>query len=216
MFTLYKIFNKDLSFYHLSHLCEFYTKCLEKREKTLLSHTFCGSSRKNLKNAVFHILRKLRTKFLKRREKHRFLTLFCRTSRKKLKKRCFSEFLANFVQSVSINVEKTLFTKLFCRTSRKKLKKRCFFRIFCKLFKYKLSRRTWKNTVFSHIFRWMSRKKLEERCFSHFCELCTKCLEKREKTLFYHTFCETSLKNIKKTLFLRMFRHLCTKCLEKR
>ena len=68
-------------------------------------------------------------------------------------------------------------------------------------------------TQFSHTFRGTTTKISKTLFFNIFCELCTKCLEKRERTLFSHTLCITSRK---KTLFLNFFCELCTKCLEKR
>ena len=58
--------------------------------------------------------------------------------------------------------------------------------------------------------------KLKKRCFFAFFAnfVAIKCLEKREKTLFSHTFCRTSCKKLKKLCFC-IFCELCTMCLEK-
>ena len=48
-----------------------------------------------------------------------------------------------------------------------------------------------------------------------FCELCIKCLEKREKHCFLTLFAERRAKSSKNAVF-RFFCELCTKCFEKR
>ena len=128
------------------------------------------------KNAVF-----------RKREKTVFCHTFWETSRKKLKKRHFFAFFANFVQSVSKNVKKTLFPHTFWGTSRKKLKKRCFSAFFVN-FVQSVSKNV-KKHCFLTVFGERRAKSSKNAVFRIFCELCSKCLEKREKTLFSHNFC---------------------------
>ena len=66
-----------------------------------------------------------------------------------------------------------------------------------------MSRNTWKKTLFSHFFCGTSCKKLKINAvfFCIFCELCTKCLEKREKNCFLERFVEHREKVQKCSLF---------------
>ena len=62
-----------------------------------------------------------------------------------------------------------------------------------------------KNTIFSY-FLWDFVQKAQKTLFFRiFCELCTKCLEIRGKTLFSRNSCGISCKNFKKTLFFFAF-----------
>ena len=101
--------------------------------------------------------------------------------------------------------EKTLFSHTFCRTSCKKLKKCCFLFHFLRTL-YEVSRKTWKKHCFLTLFAGHRAKSSKNAVFFRiFCERCTKCLEKREKTLFFHTFSRTSCKKLKKRCFFAFF-----------
>ena len=223
-------------------------------QKTWKNHCFltffAGRRAKSSEEAVFRIFCELCTKCLEKREKTLFSHTFCRTSCKKFKKRCFIVIFANFVQSVSKTWKNSVFLH-FLRDVVLKAQKTCFF-CFSPILQalYKVSQKTWKKHFFLTLFAGRRAKSSEEAVFRIFCELCTKCLEKREKTLFSHTFCGTSCKNLKKrcfshfmrtlykvsrktwkttvfshflqdfvqkaqkTLLFRLFCELCTKCLE--
>ena len=270
--TLYKVSQKtwkNTVFSHFLHnvaqktlifriLCELCTKCLEKHEKTLFSHTFGGTSRKKFKKRCFS---KFSANFVqsvsKNVKKHCFLTLFgerprknsknahfsnflrtmyklswktwknthtfCKTSRKKnaffcklctkcLKKREKNTVFSHFSRNDAEKAQKTLFFNIFCelcikcfekrekntvfshffRNIEQKAQKTMFFAFFQTFFK--VSRKTWKNTVSSHFFGNVAEKAQKTLILLIFCELCTKCLEKRERKLFSHTFCITSRK----------------------
>ena len=122
-----------------------------KREKTLFCHTFWGTSRKKLKNAiVFRIFCELCTKCLEKREKTQFSHNFCWMSRKKLKNRCFSAYFAklwtkclsktwintvssHFLGNVAQKAQKTLFFAFFAnfvQSVSKNVKKHCFLTLF--------------------------------------------------------------------------------------
>ena len=124
-------------------------------------------SRKTWKNTVFsHFLMNVAQKA----QKTLFFRIFCELCTKCLEKR-----------------EKTLFSHTFWWTSRKKLKKQLFYPHFLRTL-YKVSRKTWKKHCFLTLFDERRAKSSKNAVFRIFRELCTKCLEKREKTLFSHTF----------------------------
>ena len=181
-----------------------FVKVSKKRGKTLIFHTFRETSCKKAQKRCFFALLRILYKVSRKTWKNTVFT-FCGLSRTNLKKTLFFAFYENFVQSVSKDVKRHCFLTLICRTSRKNLKKMLFFRIFEKLCKYKLSRRTWKNTFFSHIFLGMSRKKHKELCFSHFLRTLYKIARITWKnTVFPHFLWDVAQKS-QKTLFFTFF-----------
>ena len=176
----------------MSFFCEICTKCLEKRVKTLFSHTFCGSSCKNLKKRCFFaFFANFVWSALKNVKKTMSSHTFYGTSCKKLKKRCLFAFFANFAQSVSKNVKKHCFLTIFM-LHRAKSSKNMFFAFFVK-FEQSASKNVKKNIVFSH-FLWKVAHKLRKhhffRILSEHCTLYStksskKCLERREKNTVF-------------------------------
>ena len=94
-----------------------HTKFLEKREKTLFSHTFWRTSHDKLKKRYF--FRFISANFVQsvsqNVKKHCFqlFTHFLQNIVQKAQKRNFFAYFANFVQSVSKNVKKHSFLTLF-------------------------------------------------------------------------------------------------------
>ena len=119
----------------------------------------------------------------------------------KAQKTLFFAFFANFVQSASKNIEKTLFSHTFCGTSRNKFEERCFFAFLANFVQSVLKNR--KKHCFLTLFVSLCTKFAKNEKKQRF--LSTKCLEKREKTLFSHTFCATSCKKLKKRCFFAFF-----------
>ena len=161
-----------------------------KRSKTLffcIITNFCFS-RKTWKNTVFkHCFHLLRIVAHKSQENAVFRILW--------------EFRTKCLE----RREKTLFSNTFLQNFAQKAQKMLFFRIFEKLCRYKLSRRTWKNTFFSYIFLGMLRKKLKELCFSHFLRTLYKIARKTWKnTVFPHFLWDVAQKS-QKTLFFTFF-----------
>ena len=168
-------------------------------KKTLLSHTFCGTSCKKLIKHCFHIFCELCTKCLEKREKILLSHTFCGKSCKKLKKKKFFAFFANFVQNVSKNVKKTLFSPLFVGR-RAKISRTLFFAFFANFVKSVSKKHCFltlfegrrakcsKNAVYSH-FLWtlhkVPRKTWKNTVFSLF--LCY-VVQKYQKTLFFAVF----------------------------
>ena len=68
-----------------------------------------------------------------------------------------------------------------------KSQKTLFFDFFANIVQ-SVSKNVKKNTVFPQFSRNLAQKVKKNAVFRIFCELCTKCLEKREKTLFSQTF----------------------------
>ena len=165
------------------------------------------------KNAVFRIYYELCTKCLEKCEKHCFLTHFGEHHAKSSKNAVFSHICEHCKSVSKKNKKKTLFFYTLCGTSGKKLDKRRFSHFVLSL--YKVSQKV-KNTVFSHNSRKLAQKVQKTLCFPIFCEFRKKCLEKREETLFSHTFWGTSCKKLEKRCFFRIFCELCSKFLEKR
>ena len=157
---------------------ELSTNCLEKREKTLFSHTFWWTSCRELKKCFFfsQFLWTLYKVSRKTWKKHCFLILFAGHRAKSSKNAIFRIF-ANFVQSVSKNVKKHCFLTLFAG-HRAKSSKNAVCSHFLRTL-YKVSRKTEKNTVFSHFLQDIVQKAQKTLFFRIFCELCTECLEKR-------------------------------------
>ena len=185
--------------------CELCTKCLEKREKPCFLTVFVGRRAKSSKKRSFsHFLRTL-YKVTRKTWKNTVFSQFLRDVVLKAHKTLFFAFFANFLQSASKNVKIILSSHFFFRgASCKKLKKPCYVAFLWNL--YKVPRKTWKNTVFSH-FLWDVVQKAQ-KFFRIFCKLCTKCLKKREKTLFSHTFCGKSCKKHKKRCFSHFLQNL--------
>ena len=59
-------------------------------------------------------------------------------------------------------------------------------------------------------------KSLINAVFRIFCELCTKCLEKRKKNTIFHISCGTSCKKSQKTPFFEFFANFAQRVLKKR
>ena len=76
-----------------------------------------------------------------------------------------------------------------------------------------MSRKTWKKHSFLTLLENVVQKGQKKLFFAFFGKLWTKCLRKRENTLFSNTFWKTSRKKLKKNA---IFCEFCTKCLEKR
>ena len=180
-------------------------------KNTALSYFLHNIAQKNAVLSLF--LRTLYKVSLKKREKNNVFSHFLRPVAQKAQKTFFFRISFELCTKCLVKREKTLFSNTFCGTSQEKVKKlsyltlfaeprpKCsktlFFNIFCELCTKCLEKR--ERTLFSHTLCITSRKKT---LFLNFiCELCTKCLEKREKTLFSHTFCETSRKKLKKRCF---------------
>ena len=179
------------------------TMCLEKREKTLFSHTFWWTSCKIAQKTRFF---------------PQFLRILYKVSRNTWKYTVFSHFsmnmhrannsktlfFANFMRTlykwVSKNSEKTLFSLTFLRNIMQNAQKSHFF-AFCVNFVQSVSKIV-KIHCFSTLFEEHRAKSSKKKLFfAFFGELCTKCLEKREKTLFSHTYCGTSCKKLNKHCF---------------
>ena len=179
--------------------CELHTKCLEKRLKTLFSHTFCGTSRKNLNlRTLYKVSRKTWKKTL-------FSHTFCGTSWKKSNIRCFLAFYANFVERVTKKVKNTLSSYLL-RIVVQKAKNPLFSCISCEL-RRKGHGKSDEHSFF-HICCETSRKKLKNRCFLAFYAKFVISVTKTWKLLFSHTFCGTLCKKLKNAFFLHFIRIL--------
>ena len=171
--------------------CELCTKCLEKREKKLFSHTFCGTLRK--KNAFFANFDKVSEKTWKNTVFSHFLrnvsqkkTLFLWTLTKCPKRREKTLFSHTFCGTSQEKMNKTLFSHIFRGTTQKKLKN-AVFRIFCVLCTKCLKRR--EKTLFTHIFWGTSQKKLKICWFFSFSA----------------NFVQSVLKNVKEHCFVILF-----------
>ena len=166
------------------HLCELCTKCLEKRENILLSHTFCGTSCKKLQKPCFLVFFAVFVQNVSKnvKKKHCFLTFFVGRRAKSSKNAVFRIFCELCTKCLEKR-EKHSFLTLFVRRLCKKLNKPCFSHFLWNL--YKVLRKTWKNTVFSHFLWDVVQKAQKTLFFRFFCELCTKCLEKREKNTVF-------------------------------
>ena len=82
---------------------------------------------------------------------------------------------------------------------------------------FKMSRKTGRKHCFLTLIVGQRTKNLEKTLFFRvFCELCKKCLEKREKTAVFSHFSWELVQKAQKTLFFNIFCELSTKCLEKR
>ena len=164
--------------------CELRTKCLEKREKTLFPHTFGKRRAKRSKNAVFCIFCETLNKVSRNTwKKHCFLTLLENVVQKGQKK-LFFIFFGKLWTVCLRKRENTLFSHTFWETSRKKLKKTPFFANFVQ----SVSKNVKKHCILT-LFGERRAKSSKNAVFRIFCELCSKCLEKREKTLYFHNFC---------------------------
>ena len=162
-----------------------FTQIVSKNEKKYSYLTvFVGRRAKSSKNHVFSFFFAIFVQNVSKNvKKALFSHIFCGTSCKKLKKRCFSHFLRT-LHKVSRKTWKTQFSATFCETLCKKLKKPCFFAFFANF--VQSASKNVKKHCFLTLFVGRRAKSSKNHVFSlFFCELCTKCLEKREKNTVF-------------------------------
>ena len=197
---------------------ELCTKCLEKREKnTVFSHILRVKKRscKKLKKRSHFFQKKLFSRL--------FLRTLYKVSRKREKKTVFSHVLRDVVQKAQKTLsrkkfsrtllknvfshekrEKTLLRDVVCKSSKNAV---FFFAFFANFFVQSVSKNVKKHCFLTLFQRDVVQKAQKNAVFRIFCEHSTKCLEKREKTLFSHTFCAElfCLEKREKTLFSHTF-----------
>ena len=129
----------------------------------------------------------------KKREKHFLLTVFADAQKTR-----FFAFSVNLVQSVSKNVTKHCFL-IILRNFVQNAKKTMFLAFFAK-FVRRVSKNMKKHR-FLTLFADRRAGSSKNAVFRISCKLFSKCLKKRGKTLFSHTFCGSSCKKLQKSSF---------------